>query len=250
MLNGGEVLERVIRKGEDQELPLFAFEGENSGLLVDIPTSGIRAWSRVLGGLGSILKASFDRRSNRKSTIKGFFDQLVYVQIVRQEKVSKGYGASGFVGLSTRRRKHQVAVIVFDHKRCLKNLSFRGLSTRVHESLRVYRVLGRGLELIRGFQVRMKALLEQQGLAAALGELPTPTISAYNNVIQKKLVGDLAAIDTAKSDVDQALLPHLVSGGNTGMRRRMINHNTRYKIEKTTCINEKCHDDLSSQVQT
>ncbi|GJS16442.1 hypothetical protein Tco_0410914 [Tanacetum coccineum] len=35
-------------------------------------------------------------------------------------------------------------------------------------------------------QVRMKALLEQQGLAAALEELPTATIAAYDNVIQKK----------------------------------------------------------------
>ena len=34
--------------------------------------------------------------------------------------------------------------------------------------------------------VRMKALLEQQGLAAALEELPATTIAAYDNVIQKK----------------------------------------------------------------
>ncbi|GJR99472.1 hypothetical protein Tco_0315981 [Tanacetum coccineum] len=125
------------------------------------------------------------------------------------------------------------------------------------------------------WQVRMKALLEQQGLAAALEELPAATIAVYDNVIQKealcalilclgdrvlweitkettatgiwkkletlymtkslanhlylkkklytfqmhqgksqskhidefqKLVGDLAAIDTAISDEDQALL--------------------------------------------
>ncbi|GJU84367.1 retrovirus-related pol polyprotein from transposon TNT 1-94 [Tanacetum coccineum] len=36
------------------------------------------------------------------------------------------------------------------------------------------------------WQVRMKALLEQQGLAAVLEELPATTIAAYNNVIQKK----------------------------------------------------------------
>nr|GEY18906.1 zinc finger, CCHC-type [Tanacetum cinerariifolium] len=51
------------------------------------------------------------------------------------------------------------------------------------------------------WQVRMKALLEQQGLAAALEELPAPTIAAYDN-----LVGDLTAIDTVISDEDQALL--------------------------------------------
>ena len=33
------------------------------------------------------------------------------------------------------------------------------------------------------WQVRMKALLEQQGLAAALEELPAATIVAYDNVI-------------------------------------------------------------------
>ncbi|GJR04148.1 zinc finger, CCHC-type containing protein [Tanacetum coccineum] len=80
----------------------------------------------------------------------------------------------------------------------------------------------------RLWQVRMKALLEQQGLAATLEELPATTIVAYDNVIQKKaysvlilylgkshfehinefhkLVGDLAAIDTAISDEDHALL--------------------------------------------
>nr|GEX92558.1 hypothetical protein [Tanacetum cinerariifolium] len=91
----------------------------------------------------------------------------------------------------------------------------------------------------------MKALLEQQGLAAVLEELPAATIVAYENVIQKKAyitlilcLGDwvlrditkettaagiwkkletlymikslancdLAAIDTAISDVDQVLL--------------------------------------------
>nr|GEW10761.1 zinc finger, CCHC-type [Tanacetum cinerariifolium] len=36
------------------------------------------------------------------------------------------------------------------------------------------------------WQVRMKALLEKQGLATALEELPAATISAYDNVIQKK----------------------------------------------------------------
>ncbi|GJV22828.1 zinc finger, CCHC-type containing protein [Tanacetum coccineum] len=36
------------------------------------------------------------------------------------------------------------------------------------------------------WHVRMKALLEQQGLAATLEELPAATIVAYNNVIQKK----------------------------------------------------------------
>ncbi|GJT12838.1 hypothetical protein Tco_0859880 [Tanacetum coccineum] len=70
----------------------------------------------------------------------------------------------------------------------------------------------------RLWQVRMKALLEQQGLAAALEELSATIIVAYDNVIQKKaysalilclvdrLVGDLAAIDIAISDEDQALL--------------------------------------------
>ncbi|GJT94814.1 reverse transcriptase domain-containing protein [Tanacetum coccineum] len=78
------------------------------------------------------------------------------------------------------------------------------------------------------WQVRMTALLEQQGLASALEELPATIIAAYDQVIQKKaystlilclgdrvlweitkettLVGDLAAIDTAISDEDQALL--------------------------------------------
>ncbi|GKE39384.1 hypothetical protein Tco_1462789, partial [Tanacetum coccineum] len=36
------------------------------------------------------------------------------------------------------------------------------------------------------WQVRMKALLEQQGLAAALEELPATTIVMYDNIIQKK----------------------------------------------------------------
>ncbi|GJR01643.1 hypothetical protein Tco_0524627 [Tanacetum coccineum] len=68
------------------------------------------------------------------------------------------------------------------------------------------------------WKVRMKALLELQGLASTLEELPAATIVAYDNVIQKKaynalilclgdrLVGDLVAIDTAISDADQALL--------------------------------------------
>nr|GEV76454.1 retrovirus-related Pol polyprotein from transposon TNT 1-94 [Tanacetum cinerariifolium] len=37
------------------------------------------------------------------------------------------------------------------------------------------------------WQVRMKALLKQQGLAAALEELPAATSVAYDNVIQKKV---------------------------------------------------------------
>ncbi|GJY68446.1 hypothetical protein Tco_0471428, partial [Tanacetum coccineum] len=49
--------------------------------------------------------------------------------------------------------------------------------------------------------VRMKALLEQHGLAAAFKELPAAIIAAYDN-----LVCDLAAIDTAISVEDQALL--------------------------------------------
>nr|GFA47515.1 zinc finger, CCHC-type [Tanacetum cinerariifolium] len=91
------------------------------------------------------------------------------------------------------------------------------------------------------WKVRMKALLEQQRLAAGLEELHAATIVAYDNVIQKKtfsalilclgdrkklytfqmhqsksqsehidefhkLVGDLTAIDTAILDDDQALL--------------------------------------------
>nr|GEU48941.1 retrovirus-related Pol polyprotein from transposon TNT 1-94 [Tanacetum cinerariifolium] len=90
-------------------------------------------------------------------------------------------------------------------------------------------------------QVRMKDLLQQHGLPVALEELPEATIVAYDNVIWKKaynalilclgdrkklytfnmhpgksqsehidefhkLVGDLATIDTAISDEDQALL--------------------------------------------
>ncbi|GJX52729.1 hypothetical protein Tco_0281098 [Tanacetum coccineum] len=49
------------------------------------------------------------------------------------------------------------------------------------------------------WQVRMKALLEQQGLAA--GGSQSEYIDEFH-----KLVGDLAAIDTAISDEDQALL--------------------------------------------
>nr|GEW28182.1 retrovirus-related Pol polyprotein from transposon TNT 1-94 [Tanacetum cinerariifolium] len=91
------------------------------------------------------------------------------------------------------------------------------------------------------WQVRMNPLLEQQGLSAALEELPATAIVSYDNVIRKKayialilflgdrkklytfnmhpgksqsehidefhkLVGDLAAIDTAILDKDQALL--------------------------------------------
>ncbi|GKD58980.1 retrovirus-related pol polyprotein from transposon TNT 1-94 [Tanacetum coccineum] len=48
------------------------------------------------------------------------------------------------------------------------------------------------------WQVRMKALLEQQGLAATLEELQAATIMAY--------VNDLANIDTAILDEDEALL--------------------------------------------
>ncbi|GJW02347.1 hypothetical protein Tco_1561203 [Tanacetum coccineum] len=43
-----------------------------------------------------------------------------------------------------------------------------------------------GMNGFRLCQVRMKALLKQQGLAAALEELPAATIVAYDNVIQKK----------------------------------------------------------------
>ncbi|GJX40024.1 hypothetical protein Tco_0255014 [Tanacetum coccineum] len=62
------------------------------------------------------------------------------------------------------------------------------------------------------WQVRMKALLEQQRLAAALEELPTTTIVAYDNSQSEhidefhKLIGDLTAIDTAISEEDHALL--------------------------------------------
>ncbi|GJX34222.1 hypothetical protein Tco_0245779 [Tanacetum coccineum] len=62
------------------------------------------------------------------------------------------------------------------------------------------------------WKVRMKALLEQHGLAAALEALPATTIMAYDNSQSEhidefhKLVIDLAAIDIAISDEDQALL--------------------------------------------
>ncbi|GJY72424.1 hypothetical protein Tco_0476127 [Tanacetum coccineum] len=78
------------------------------------------------------------------------------------------------------------------------------------------------------WQVRVKDLLEQQRLAAALEELPATIILTYNNFIQKKAfnalilclgdrvqreitkemttLDDLAAIDTIISDEDQALL--------------------------------------------
>nr|GEU48159.1 zinc finger, CCHC-type [Tanacetum cinerariifolium] len=41
------------------------------------------------------------------------------------------------------------------------------------------------------WQVKMKALLEHQGLVAALEELPTATIAAYNNVIRQKAFSTL-----------------------------------------------------------
>ncbi|GJW67708.1 hypothetical protein Tco_0122132 [Tanacetum coccineum] len=63
------------------------------------------------------------------------------------------------------------------------------------------------------WQVRIKALLEQQGLAAALEELPATTIVAYDNVIKRKVysalilcLGDLEDIDTIISDENHALL--------------------------------------------
>ncbi|GKA20693.1 hypothetical protein Tco_0700682 [Tanacetum coccineum] len=56
------------------------------------------------------------------------------------------------------------------------------------------------------WQVRMKDLLEQQGLAATLEELPAATIATYNNVIRKKAFSNLAAIDTAILDEDHTLL--------------------------------------------
>ncbi|GJV17777.1 hypothetical protein Tco_1363100 [Tanacetum coccineum] len=63
------------------------------------------------------------------------------------------------------------------------------------------------------WQVRMKALLEQQGLATALEELHAATIMEYDSKSRSehidefhKLVGDLAAIITVISDEDQALL--------------------------------------------
>nr|GEX56093.1 zinc finger, CCHC-type [Tanacetum cinerariifolium] len=66
-------------------------------------------------------------------------------------------------------------------------------------------------------KVRIKSLLEQQGLVAALEELPVATIVAYDNMHRgksqsehidefHKLVGDFAAINTIISDEDQALL--------------------------------------------
>ncbi|GJX09340.1 hypothetical protein Tco_0199199 [Tanacetum coccineum] len=59
-----------------------------------------------------------------------------------------------------------------------------------HVKVVAYRLIGvQGLD-IKGSrnkqEVRMKALLEQQGLAAALEELPAITIVAYDNVIQTK----------------------------------------------------------------
>ncbi|GJS75357.1 zinc finger, CCHC-type containing protein [Tanacetum coccineum] len=58
------------------------------------------------------------------------------------------------------------------------------------------------------WQVRMKAFLEQQGLAAALEESPATMISQSVHIDEfHKLVGDLAAINVVISDeVDQALL--------------------------------------------
>nr|GEV42887.1 hypothetical protein [Tanacetum cinerariifolium] len=60
------------------------------------------------------------------------------------------------------------------------------------------------------WKVRMKAFLKQQGLAAALKELPAATMAAYDNSEHidefHKRVGDLAAIDTAISDEDLTLL--------------------------------------------
>ncbi|GJV24582.1 hypothetical protein Tco_1377277 [Tanacetum coccineum] len=104
--------------------------------------------------------------------------------VVRQEGVSEGYWIFGLSRLhdkEERRRQHQ--------ENSQKDLT-----------------------------VRVKALLEQHGLTAASKELPATTIVAYDNVIQRKaysalilclgdrVVGDLAAIDTAISDEDRALL--------------------------------------------
>ncbi|GJU57875.1 hypothetical protein Tco_1235641, partial [Tanacetum coccineum] len=58
-----------------------------------------------------------------------------------------------------------------------------------------------GCKFTKGYTVRMKALLEQQGLAEAMEELPAATIVAYDS-----LVGDLAALITVISDEDHALL--------------------------------------------
>ncbi|GJY34181.1 hypothetical protein Tco_0418650 [Tanacetum coccineum] len=65
-------------------------------------------------------------------------------------------------------------------------------------------------------EVRMKALLEQLGLAAALEELPAATIAHSKSQSEhidefRKLVGDLTAIDTVLSDEDKALLLLLTS---------------------------------------
>ncbi|GJR07722.1 hypothetical protein Tco_0790374 [Tanacetum coccineum] len=60
------------------------------------------------------------------------------------------------------------------------------------------------------WQVRMKALLEQQGLASGGGDHQGDDCSGdlekVRDFIHDKLVGDLAAIDTAISDEDQAFL--------------------------------------------
>ncbi|GJY17933.1 hypothetical protein Tco_0389424 [Tanacetum coccineum] len=53
------------------------------------------------------------------------------------------------------------------------------------------------------WQVRIKALLEQQGLAAALKELPAVTIAAYDNVIQKQTFYALILCKSQSEHIDE-----------------------------------------------
>nr|GFD19871.1 hypothetical protein [Tanacetum cinerariifolium] len=57
------------------------------------------------------------------------------------------------------------------------------------------------------WQVRIKALQEQQGLAAALEELPATTIAAYNTVTSED--------DRSKGDVGEGLYVR----GKSGMKQ-------------------------------
>ncbi|GKD48492.1 zinc finger, CCHC-type containing protein, partial [Tanacetum coccineum] len=111
----------------------------------------------------SELGRGFLKRSSRKSIIMGFFDQLVFVHVVRQEKVSKGFWCFGFCWVIDKKKKAS------------------GCCNRVWAA-RILLVF----VFLEGVEGKDEGFAGTVGLVVALEELPAATIVAYDNVIQRK----------------------------------------------------------------
>ncbi|GJS67332.1 hypothetical protein Tco_0681896 [Tanacetum coccineum] len=125
---------------------------------------------KLVGDLMAIDTAILVRSFGTRSSLRFWF---------RLQKVSGFAGSlifNGFVGLGFGQQRHEK----FKQEcRVLEVSSFR--SFKVVDVLQGFWVYKNRFE-----KVRMKALLLQQVLAAALEELPATTIVVYDNVIQKK----------------------------------------------------------------